>query len=268
MLQEIAPHLYNNTWEDLSPGPDDSIIGFKGRQVCLKDEQSFFQYRDLPAGTDCTFLFRIDGEAFFLAELPEDWGILLEVNKMRTFRPQSMAFAVLTALHIHDWLERNVYCGHCGAKLVPSTTERAMICPDCGNIIYPRIDPAVIVAIVNDKDELLVTRYANRPATQYALVAGYTEIGETIEETVHREVMEETGLKVKDLLYYRSQPWAFSGSVLMGFWCRVDGSDLVRVDHSELADARWMSREELPDSQDHVALTHDMIRKFKNGFTF
>ncbi|MBR2829682.1 MAG: NADH pyrophosphatase, partial [Solobacterium sp.] len=141
MIQEIAPHLYNNTWEDLSPGPDDSIIGFKGRQVCLKDEQSFFQYRDLPAGTDCTFLFRIDGEAFFLAELPEDWGILLEVNKMRTFRPQSMAFAVLTALHIHDWLERNVYCGHCGAKLVPSTTERAMICPDCGNIIYPRIDP-------------------------------------------------------------------------------------------------------------------------------
>ncbi|MBQ6356781.1 MAG: NAD(+) diphosphatase [Solobacterium sp.] len=268
MIQEIAPHHYSNTWENIPPQPDDFIIGFRERRVCLKDEQSFFRYRDLPADSACIFLFRIDDQAFFLAEVPETLGILLELNRMRTFQPQTMAFAVLTAWHIHDWLDHNIYCGCCGAKLMPSTTERAMICPDCGHVVYPRIDPAVIVAIVNDKDQLLVTRYAHRTAAHYALVAGYTEVGETVEETVHREVMEETGLKVKDLVYYRSQPWAFSGSVLMGFWCRVDGSGEIRLDHNELAEARWMSREELPDSHDHIALTHDMIRKFKNGFTF
>jgi hypothetical protein len=85
MIQEIAPHHYNNTWENVTPRPDDFIIGFRERRVCLKDEQSFFRYRDLPAGSVCVFLFRIDDQAFFLAEVPENAGILLDLHLMRTF---------------------------------------------------------------------------------------------------------------------------------------------------------------------------------------
>ena len=105
-------------------------------------------------------------------------------------------------------------------------------------------------------------------ATRFALVAGFTEIGETVEETVHREVMEEVGLKVKNLRYYKSQPWGISGGgLLMGYWCEVDGDDAIHVDHVELDEGAWVSREELRKTYHDtgVSLTGEMIAKFAIG---
>ena len=141
-----------------------------------------------------------------------------------------------------------------------------MVCPLCGHISYPQICPSVIVAIT-DKDRILLTKYASGHSSfkRYALVAGYSEVGESLEDTVRREVMEEVGLRVKNIRYYKSQPWAFSGSLLMGFFCDLDGSDEITLDADELSEAAWFHRDEINLEDDHISLTREMIIKFKEG---
>lgn len=139
-----------------------------------------------------------------------------------------------------------------------------MVCLDCGSTVYPKICPAVIVAVVNG-ERLLLTRYRGRPFKKYALVAGFNEIGESIEATVHREVMEEVGLRVKNLRFYKSQPWVFTDSLLMGFVCELDGSDTITLQEDELAEANWFAREELPKDYSHISLTGEMIEQFRLG---
>ena len=131
-------------------------------------------------------------------------------------------------------------------------------------VIYPRISPAVIVA-VTDGDRILLTKYAGRGYTHYALIAGYTEIGETMEQTVQREVLEEVGLRVKNIRYYKSQPWGVDGNVLMGFYCDLDGDDAIRLDERELALAQWHHRHTIPVKDDRFSLTREMIRVFAEG---
>ena len=139
-----------------------------------------------------------------------------------------------------------------------------MRCPHCGNMIFPRISPSVIIA-VTDGDRLLLSKYAGRAYTRYALLAGFTEIGETAEETVAREVMEEVGLRVKNIRYYKSQPWGIYGNLLMGFYCDLDGDDTIHLDESELAMAAWHPRDDLPAKDDGISLTREMIRVFEEG---
>ena len=110
-----------------------------------------------------------------------------------------------------------------------------------------------------------MSKYAGRAYKKYALLAGFTEIGETVEETVAREVMEEVGLKVRNIRYYKSQPWAFSDTLLMGFYCDLDGSDKITLDRDELSLAEWFEREEIPVEPSRDSLTNEMIMKFKQG---
>ena len=137
-------------------------------------------------------------------------------------------------------------------------------CPHCGNHIYPKICPAIIVGVI-DGERILLTKYAGRNNPNYALVAGFTEIGETAEETVMREVMEEVGLKVKNLRYYRSQPWSFSGTLLFGFFCDVDGEDTLTVDHEELSIAQWFERDQIIGQDNNSSLTNEMMMVFAAG---
>ena len=145
-----------------------------------------------------------------------------------------------------------------------SDTERARICPACGLTLYPKISPAVIVA-VTDGDRLLLTKYQGRAFKRYALVAGFNEIGESIEDTVRREVLEETGLRVKNLRFYKSQPWVFTDSLLMGFYCELDGSDRITIQESELSEAGWYARDEIPSDHSNISLTGEMIERFRSG---
>ena len=139
-----------------------------------------------------------------------------------------------------------------------------MRCPSCNVTHYPKISPAVIVAVTNG-DKLLMTKYAGRSYKNYALIAGFAEIGETIEETVKREVMEEAGLKVKNIRYYKSQPWSFTDTLLLGFWCEVDGDDTITMDEEELSVAEWIGRDEITMEYDGISLTNEMIMWFKNA---
>ena len=142
--------------------------------------------------------------------------------------------------------------------------ERMLYCESCHNMEFPKICPAVIIG-VTDGDKILMSKYAGRTYKKYALLAGFTEIGETLEETVQREVMEEVGLKVKNIRYYKSQPWSFSGTLLFGFYCDLDGDDTLTVDHDELSMASWFNREDIPDEGDNISLTKEMMMAFKHG---
>jgi NAD+ diphosphatase len=131
-------------------------------------------------------------------------------------------------------------------------------------MIFPRISPAVIIALI-DGDRLMLSKYAGRSYTRFALLAGFIEIGETAEEAVAREVMEEVGLKVKNIRYYKSQPWGIAGNLSIGYFCDLDGSDEIHLDEQELANAAWFDRSDLPAKDDGISLTREMVRIFEEG---
>ena len=143
-----------------------------------------------------------------------------------------------------------------------STNERAMKCA-CGYTAYPRIMPAVIVGVKNG-DSLLLTKYRTGFAHN-ALIAGFTEIGETAEETVAREVMEEAGIRVKNITYYKTQPWGIAGDLLIGYYCDLDGDPSITMDKGELKYAAWVKREDIQLQPDNASLTNEMMMMFKNG---
>ena len=270
MIQDIFPKHLNNHYVDCQPGPEDSVICIQGRHTWLLPDNSYPACRHFAGleGVEYRYLFSIDGERFFLALTEEDLTPLgLENHSTRIFRhlePMDRAYAGFTAQHLAGWYQANRFCGCCGKPMIPGTDERKMVCPGCGNVVYPRINPAILAA-VTDGDRLLMTRYAAGPVQRFVLIAGFTEIGETAEEAVAREVMEEVGVKVKNIRYYGSQPWGCSGNLTLGYFCELDGSDQLTVDHSELSTGRWFRREEIPVPEDTTSLTSEMVRRFARG---
>jgi len=268
MIQDIFPHIYRNEYTPRPVREGDRLVvmGEQGT-LCRKEEDGRVTL-PLCGARDGQYLFSIDETGYFLWEgepLPEEDGYgYRTANALRECLPDETLFACIAAGSLHRWYGLNRYCGRCAAPMEKSTAERAMVCPACGNTVYPKICPAVIVAVA-DGDRLLLTRYAGRAAGRYALVAGFNEIGESIEATVHREVLEETGLRVKNLRFYRSQPWVFTDSLLMGFFCELDGSDEVHRQESELAEAGWHHRDTLPEDTSHISLTAEMIDLFRRG---
>ena len=217
---------------------------------------------DIPA----VCLFSVDEHRYFLAmrecgQPPAGF----EYYSLRELRDKCCAgselFAAFTAFHLWKWYTDNKFCGKCGGVLDLKGDERALVCPVCGNIIYPRINPAVIVGVISN-DKLLITRY-NKGYAHNALVAGFTEIGETLEQTAEREVMEETGIKVTDIRYYGSQPWGMAQDILAGFFCTADGEPEIHFDESELKYAEWVSRDELVLQPNDLSLTNEMMAAFK-----
>ncbi len=188
----------------------------------------------------------------------------IKVSELRYLLGHECCFAAYTAYHLFCWYQNSQFCGRCGSRTKPDAAERMMYCESCGNQIYPKIAPAVIVA-VTDGDRILLSKYAGRKYTKYALIAGFTEIGETAEETVCREVMEEVGLRVKNIRYYKSQPWGIEGNLLLGYFAELCGDDTIRIDERELSVAEWHDRKDLKDMDDGFSLTREMMRIFYEG---
>lgn len=183
---------------------------------------------------------------------------------LRRTKPKEECYAGETAYHLYVWYRDNSFCGRCGERLEYSHQERAMICPSCGNVVYPKIAPAVIVGILNASgDKIVMTRYAGREYKGHALVAGFCEIGETAEDTVRREVLEEVGLHVRNIRYYKSQPWGFDSNLLFGYYCTADEDEPIHMDDGELAKAVWVSRDEIGEEERNLSLTAEMIMHFK-----
>ena len=177
---------------------------------------------------------------------------------------KTLLFATYNAQQLLSWYRQNRFCGVCGTRTQLASDERAIVCPSCSNRVYPKVLPAVIVGVTwNNK--LLLTKYAYRPTSSFALVAGFTEFGETLEQTVEREVMEEVGLKVTNIRYYKSQPWGIDSDILVGFFCDVVGSPHITIDASELKVAQWCERECIEGQSTDMSLTATMMLAFRDG---
>ena len=273
MIQDIAPHQYNNAYSHNAATADSPVFCFQDKELLLKhtldEDLALPRVRDLQLTPDhLLFAFDLDQVDYYLliddgVQAPEEFTYQ-PLSMLRQAHPQHLAFACATAASLYRWYRNNRYCGACGHRTSLSQVERALVCPDCGNTIYPKICPAVITA-VTDGDRLLLTRYAGRAYKRYALVAGFNELGESIEDTVRREVMEETGLKVKNLRFYKSQPWVFTDSLLMGFFVDLDGSDQVKLQEDELCEGTWFHRDEVPEDHSNISLPSEMIELFRQG---
>ena len=271
MIQEIAPHSFDNAFCRKTPEPESVALVFRGGEVlCASDESlalPLWGELDIPAERG-RFAFTLDGTPVFLTEaepgsIPAGFAFVSAAS-LRYAIPRHLAWAVGVGAGLMRWYRQNALCGACGEAMTDSETERARICPRCGAVVYPRINPAVITA-VHDGDRLLLTRYRGRAFRAYSLVAGFNEIGESIEDTARREVREETGLRIKNLRFYRSQPWVFTDSLLMGFFAELDGPDEIRIDEGELAEAGWFARDDLPAEHSEISLTGEMIELFRTG---
>lgn len=273
MIQDISPHVFHNEYVPAPLTSTSVLLSYDGRNILARTgEGNEFTYpvrSDFLNQPEASFrwLFRMDNQDYFLAlsPLPEEKGFTyVPINFMRSSQPRFQAFAGIAGLSLRTWYANHQYCGQCGRPMEHSKKERMVHCEHCHTMIYPRICPAVIVA-VRDGNRLLVSKYAGREYKKAALIAGFAEIGETIEQTVHREVMEEVGINVKNLQFYKSQPWCFTDTLLFGFFCDLDGSDALKVDHEELATAKWISREDIPEDTEHASLTMEMMTLFKQG---
>ena len=280
MLQDIGPHHLDNQYVHKSVAEDSKILHFCNRNVYIAraedDTLRLPTYKELQTLKNdaidenvLQYLFSIEEDTYFLLmdkdALPEEAGFHYEtVRTLRQMISKEVCFAVMTAYHLYVWYDASRFCGRCATPVVHDTKERMLRCPQCGNMIFPKIAPAVIVAVL-DNDRILMTRYAGRAYKSYALIAGFTEIGETAEETVAREVMEEVGLKVKNIRYYKSQPWGVDSNLLLGYFADLDGEDKVSLDETELAEAEWFTREQMPAHDDGISLTREMMGIFEKG---
>ena len=276
MLQDLTHGRLENEYRPVPPTAADALLCFRGGDVLLgRDENNTLT---LPTWAEVQtwgwgeseprYAFRLHGTGYYLLTAPDGdapkpyaWE---NARRLRQNVSKEICYAVLTGWHLQNWYQNNRLCGSCGAKTVHGDSERMLRCPACGNLIFPRINP-VVIAAVTDGDRLLLSRYAGRGYTHFALLAGYTEIGETVEQSVHREVFEEVGLRVKNLRYYKSQPWGVDGNILMGFFCDLDGDDAISIDETELSHAAWYPRNALPIEDDGFSLTREMIRIFGEG---
>ena len=301
MIHEIDPKKYNPDYIKRKICSEDYLLNYENDGILVKRERGIislprcsdyqeicgFAYRGII--NSAYYLFEISGDFFYeatglpqkikddlvfyrkLDELPgEEEGserdfFYLRIHRFRELDPVDMVFAGATGYHIRNWRQTVMHCGCCGAITRPSETERAFVCTECGYTAYPKIAPAVITAIINH-DKILLVKNKHRPKNvRLELVSGYVEIGESFEQAVHREVLEEVGLKVKNVRYYKDQPWGISGAHMIGFVAEVDGDDTVLKQEDEISEADWYSREEIPEYRNRLSVGSEMILMFKEG---
>ena len=204
-------------------------------------------------------------------ELPPGWKAIpmrLAVNNI-TGGAMADGFGpigrVLRSHHIALWREDSRFCGSCGAANRDAENEElARQCPACKRLEFPRISPAVITIVINDREEALLAHNKKFVQGIYSLIAGFNEPGESLEATVAREVKEEVNIDVKDIRYIRSQPWPFPNSLMLGFAARHSGGD-IKPDGIEIEDAQWFPKDRLPMLPGHGSVSRYLIELWLAG---
>jgi len=283
LLQDLSFGTLDNQYRHMLPKEDDLAVCVRGGEILLarsgdgalslpRIEQverwrsDWEQWLEEPY----RYAFTMQDKRYFLwlgtAGAPDDTDFAyIPAAVLREPANKELCFAVMTAWHLYCWYRSNRFCGRCGHAAAHDDKERMMRCPVCGNMMFPRIAPAAIIALTHG-DKLVLSKYANRTYTRYGLLAGFIEIGETAEEAVAREVIEEVGLKVKNIRYYKSQPWGIAGNLSVGYFCDLDGDDeTVTLDRNELSSAEWFRRDAIPYEDEGISLTGEMIRMFQEG---
>ncbi len=173
---------------------------------------------------------------------------------------QSIFYLAGRAQQVIEWHETHQFCGRCGTEMSDHHMDRAKQCSSCKLINYPRLSPSIIV-LVTRGDEMLLARNAAWPNGMYSTLAGFVEPGESIEQTVHREVFEEVGLRVGELRYFGSQSWPFPNSLMLGFHAEYGSGDIV-CQEEEIADAQWFKQDNLPQIPPKTAISGWLIQEF------
>lgn len=207
------------------------------------------QYLGTFAGIQC---YSSESEA----QAPEDMDYR-DLRSLYGLLEEDIFLLAGKAVQIVNWDKTHQYCGKCGARTEDLKGERAKICPVCGLVNYPRISPATITAVLKE-DKILLAHGKSFRENMYSLIAGFVEPGETLEECVQREVMEETGIRIKNIRYLASQPWPFPNSLMLGFCADYDSGEIC-VDGTEISDAQWFDIRNLPALPSKISIARRII---------
>jgi len=221
---------------------------------------------ELPSGdaTDAIYLGELDGTACFARWLGSDpipaGAELTPLRQLYGSLPEEQFGIAARALGLTTWDHDHRHCGRCGAPTARSTVERVRTCSACNHSAYPRLSPAVIVLVERD-GRCLLARNARTQMPFYSTLAGFVEVGETLEECVAREIREEAGIELADVRYFGSQPWPFTSSLMVGFTARWASGEIV-ADATEILDANWFAPEALPLVPPKLSIARDLIDDF------
>lgn len=211
------------------------------------------------------YLGSFNGKPCYAGEL-ESESIVDGNFKLKNLRtlfgliPDELIWVAGRANQLIYWHQTHRYCGKCGHVTQDKTDERAKRCPQCKQINYPRLSPAVIVAILKD-NQILLARNRRFKLPFYSVLAGFVEPGESLEECVKREIKEEAGITVKNIRYFGSQPWPFPDSLMIAFVAEYATGEIV-VDRLEIMDAGWFSKENLPNIPPSISIARQLIDWF------
>lgn len=259
----IEKSLYENYEIDFSdsitPAADDWIFIFNEKRELFLDEN-----RKLPTSLDdfnvnfCLYIGQYKNKKAFAVNTQGDEGFhdLREVYEISHDLYHIASKAVL----VNDWYISHRFCGRCGTETQLDEKDMMLKCPNCGQVHYPRIAPAIIVAIRKD-DDLLMAQHSYHDTIRYALIAGFVEPGEAIEEAVHREVLEEVGVKIKNLKYQKSQSWPFPNSLMLAFTAEYESGD-IKVDGDEIVKAKWFKKDEIIRYGSDISISDWLIQQF------
>ena len=271
MINEID-EKYDNSFKDIKPELGDTILCYNKNRILMRRTYDHLELPKFLSIINGRHLFDIGNRKFFHVEYEDLYNLddsyeFIDIKTLRTIDEtkgideREERFASITGYHYNYFIHHARFCGCCGEKMVESKVEMANVCPSCGNIKYPDIMPAIAVAIIYE-DKILLTKYAGRKDSRYALVAGYLEIGETLEECVKRETFEEVGLDLYDIKYYMSQPWGFSDTIMVGFIARAR-HDKITLENKELGFADWFKAEDIPEVLNPTSMSHKIIEDFR-----
>jgi NAD+ diphosphatase len=211
------------------------------------------------------YLGRLDQQACFSAELgegeqPPPGMKLVDLRRLYGLLDEDFFWIASRAVQIVDWDRTHQFCSVCATPLQSAANERVKICPACGYSSYPRLAPAIIVAVVRG-DRLLLARSHRHPPGRFSVLAGFVEPGETLEECLRREVQEEVGIQVKNIRYFGSQPWPFPHSLMIAFTCEYAAGEIV-LEEQEMAEAGWYTAGNLPRIPPRISISRALIDWF------
>jgi NAD+ diphosphatase len=211
------------------------------------------------------YLGKIDNRFCFSAECEESTNVpegmdFRSLRSLYTLLGEEIYWAAGQAFQIAKWDWNTQFCGQCGSSTEYKTDERAKICPKCDNIQFPRISPAIIVAVRNG-NQILLARSKRYKKKMYSVLAGFVEPGENLEECLRREVKEETGVEVRNIRYFGSQPWPFPDSLMIAFTADYAGGE-INIDTREIVDAEWFTGNNLPEIPEKPSIARELIESF------
>ena len=211
------------------------------------------------------YLGSLDGCHCYTADVEGDapGGTGLKKKDLRsifTTMEEEMIWAAGRANQLATWNRSHQYCGRCGAACKDKQDERAKVCPACDLINYPRLSPAVIVAVIKE-NHILLARNNRFKSPFFSVLAGFVEPGETLEACVKREIKEEVGITVSNIRYFGSQPWPFPDSLMVAFTADYAGGE-IQVDNMEITEARWFTAKDLPKIPPSISIARQLIDGF------